>query len=123
MDRPQPRHLLHPRTKGFVAAVQQLRTAPQVRAVYDVTIAYQRHRLFHRAPGFWETLSLPGLSQCQGYRFEVHAQRFPITSLPETDQGLSQWLERLWVDKGERLEAKRREWLLAAGQGALDERS
>jgi 1-acyl-sn-glycerol-3-phosphate acyltransferase len=36
-----PEHLLLPRTKGFAACVQHLRTAaPHVKAVYDLTIAY-----------------------------------------------------------------------------------
>jgi hypothetical protein len=36
-----PQHLLLPRTKGFAACVQHLRTAaPHVKAVYDLTIAY-----------------------------------------------------------------------------------
>jgi hypothetical protein len=36
-----PEHLLLPRTKGFAACVQHLRTAaPHVKAVYDLTVAY-----------------------------------------------------------------------------------
>ncbi|KZF23738.1 hypothetical protein L228DRAFT_282428 [Xylona heveae TC161] len=39
--RPVPQHTLYPRTKGFVATVQQLRrSAPHVKAVYDLTLAY-----------------------------------------------------------------------------------
>lgn len=108
MDKPQPRHLLYPRTKGFVATVQHLREASHVRAVYDLTIAYQRRGVFQAAPSFWETLSAGGLSSRRGFRFHVHARRFAIESLPASDGGLAQWLEDRWVEKGEWLEARRK---------------
>ncbi|KAK1758269.1 hypothetical protein QBC47DRAFT_135848 [Echria macrotheca] len=114
-NRPQPEHLLYPRTKGFVTTVQHLRGAPHIKAVYDMTIAYQRDRQFHRAPTMWETLSTPGLSRARGeggggYRFHVHARRFPIEDLPQDDEGLAKWLEDRWVEKGQILEEKRMKW-------------
>ncbi|KAK1764703.1 1-acyl-sn-glycerol-3-phosphate acyltransferase [Phialemonium atrogriseum] len=115
-SRPQPQHLLYPRTKGFVATVQHLRRAPHVRAVYDVAIAYERDGQWHIAPDMWETLSLPHLSRPaaaeggRGFRFHVHVRRFPMEELPTDDEGLATWLEQRWVEKGEWLEAKRVEW-------------
>lgn len=103
-------HLLYPRTKGFVATVQHLRRASHVRAVYDLTIAYQQGDAFQAAPSFWETLSAGGLSSRCGFKFHVHARCFPIDSLPDTDDGLAQWLEDRWVEKGKWLEAKRKQW-------------
>lgn len=122
-DRPQPQHLLCPRTKGFVATVQHLRrTAPHVRAVYDVGIAYARGHgrvaRFQQPPSMWETLSAPGLSSRRGYRFRVDARRFAMDSLPESDDGLARWLEERWVVKGEWLESQRRAWLSASPAGA-----
>ncbi|PHH87859.1 hypothetical protein CDD83_8312 [Cordyceps sp. RAO-2017] len=111
MDKPQPKHLLYPRTKGFIQTVQHLRSAPHVRAVYDLSIAYQRGRSFQEAPSMWETLSVPALSAGCGFHFHVHARRFPIESLPETDDELARWLEDRWLEKGEWLEAKREQWL------------
>lgn len=110
--RPQPQHLLYPRTKGFVTTVQHLRRAPHVRTVYDVAIAYQRGGRWHAAPDMWETLSLPRLSAPDGHacRFHVHVRRFLVEDLPTDDEGLAKWLERRWVEKGEWLEAKRVEW-------------
>lgn len=63
----------------------------------------------------WETLSVPRLSLDQerggqGYRFHVHARRFPIEELPQDDEGLAKWLEERWVEKGQWLEKKRAEW-------------
>ncbi|KAK5655410.1 hypothetical protein OQA88_5681 [Cercophora sp. LCS_1] len=114
-NRPQPQHLLYPRTKGFVTTVQHLRKAPHVKAVYDMTIAYQRGAKFLGVPSFWETLSTPNLSQGshnggKGYRFHVHARRFLIEDLPHDDEGLAKWLEERWVEKGEWLEMKRVSW-------------
>ncbi|KAK3938047.1 1-acyl-sn-glycerol-3-phosphate acyltransferase [Diplogelasinospora grovesii] len=123
-NRPQPLHLLYPRTKGFITTVQHLRKgAPQVKAVYDLTIAYQRGAEWQAAPTMWETLCVSGLSRSQrknpatgsgkGCRFHVHARRFPIEELPQTDEGLAQWLEQRWVEKGEWLDEKRVEWAAA----------
>ncbi|KJZ79107.1 hypothetical protein HIM_01258 [Hirsutella minnesotensis 3608] len=114
MDKPQPMHLLYPRTKGFVATVQHLRKASHVKAVYDLCIAYQHQGKFQTAPSMWETMSVPGLSRQRGFKFHVHARRFPIESLPDTDSELAQWLEDRWVEKGQWLEEKRQKWLSAS---------
>ncbi|KAI1142686.1 1-acyl-sn-glycerol-3-phosphate acyltransferase [Hypoxylon sp. FL0543] len=108
--RPQPLHLLYPRTKGFVTTVKHLRKAPHIKAVYDFTIAYQRNDRFHVAPNMWETLKLPDLSGSQGYRFHIHARRYPLEDLPHTDEELAKWLEQRWIEKGEWLEAMKAEW-------------
>lgn len=80
-----------------------------------MTIAYQCGDKWQRAPAFWETLSLPQISLSQhkggpGYKFHVHAQRFPLEELPYDDEGLAKWLEQRWVEKGKWLEEKRAEW-------------
>lgn len=108
--KPQPMHLLYPRTKGFITTVQHLRKAPHVKAIYDLTIAYQRGDDFHVAPSMWDTLSVPGLSARLGYKFQVHVRRFPIEELPYADEQLAKWLEMRWVEKGVWLEEKRTEW-------------
>jgi Acyltransferase C-terminus len=58
----------------------------------------------------WDTLRLPNLTKDAGYKFHVHSRRFPIETLPERDEDLSQWLETLWVEKGEWLDIKKSEW-------------
>ncbi|KAI7773697.1 hypothetical protein LA080_010065 [Diaporthe eres] len=110
--RPQPRHLLYPRTKGFIATVQHVRGAAHVKAVYDLTIAYQRGSRFQQAPPFWDTIRSGGLSSggARGYRFEVNLRRFAMEDLPLEDGELAKWLETRWVEKGEWLEKKRVEW-------------
>ncbi|KAF3769301.1 hypothetical protein M406DRAFT_95986 [Cryphonectria parasitica EP155] len=110
-NRPQPRHLLYPRTKGFVATVTHIRQTPHVRAVYDLTIAYQRGREWQAAPAFWDTLSVPRLSEGRaGYRFEVHVRRWPMEELPRDEEELVRWIEQRWVEKGQWLEQKRVAW-------------
>jgi len=109
-DRHIPKHLLYPRTKGFVTTVQHLRKAPHVKAVYDVTIAYEHNHKFLAAPEIWESLSCGSLSGKRGYKFHVDVKRIPMADLPESDAELAKWLETRWIEKGEYLEAKREEW-------------
>lgn len=109
--RPQPQHLLYPRTRGFIATVQQVRHAAHVKAVYDLTIAYRHAARFQEAPPFWDTIRSGALSKGPGgYRFEVHLRRFPMEDLPLEDTQLAKWLETRWVEKGEWLERKRVQW-------------
>lgn len=105
-------HVLYPRTKGFVACVQKLRTAQHVKAVYDVTIAYAKlsangRFVFQSPPSFLETVVIPRLDR--RWKFFVHVERYPLYELPTTDEELAQWLEDRWVEKGQRLEGLRQE--------------
>jgi 1-acyl-sn-glycerol-3-phosphate acyltransferase len=109
-DKPVPKHLLYPRTKGFVTTVQHLRKSKHVTAVYDISIAYSHHNKFLEAPTIWESLSCGDLSGKRGYKFHVDVRRIPIVDLPESDAELAKWLETRWIAKGEFLEEKREEW-------------
>lgn len=102
-NRPNPKHTLWPRTRGFVATVNALRRAPHVRAVYDMTLAYARQNTFMQAPSFWETISSGDLAKA-GYKFYVSVDRFELKELPQTDEELAKWLEDRWIQKGEKLE-------------------
>lgn len=108
--RPVPKHLLYPRTKGFVTTVQHLRKAQHVKAVYDMTIAYEHQHKFLAAPTIWESLSCGDLSGKRGYKFHVDVKRIPLEYIPTDDEGIAKWLEARWIEKGEFLEAKREEW-------------
>jgi hypothetical protein len=109
-NRPLPKHLLYPRTKGFVTTVQHLRKTPHVKAIYDMTIAYGHNNKFLEAPTIWETLSVNDLSGKRGYKFHVDVKRILLADLPESDADLAKWLETRWIGKGEFLDAKREEW-------------
>lgn len=58
-----------------------------------------------KGPSMWETLSQPELSK--DHRFHIHAERFPLESLPHANEELAQWLERRWIEKDSRLESLR----------------
>ncbi len=81
-----PRRVLVPRTKGFVATMQGLRS--HLDAVHDLTIRY---------PG-----PVPTLFDCFAARVprvEVHVRRHPVASLPVDPEALTQWAHARFADK------------------------
>jgi lysocardiolipin and lysophospholipid acyltransferase len=72
-------NVLFPRTKGFVASVEALRD--HIHAVYDVTIGYPKG-----IPTLWDWI--------QGWtrEFHIHIRRYPVASLPQTEDRLSGWM-------------------------------
>jgi 1-acyl-sn-glycerol-3-phosphate acyltransferase len=86
-----PRHVLIPRTKGFVATVSEMRQ--HLDAVYDVTIGY-----IDGVPTLWQWI--------KGYVREVnlHVRRYPIESMPSGETELSDWLMERFKQKDELLE-------------------
>jgi len=100
--KPIPKNTLYPRTKGFVATVQNLRKSEHVKAVYDVTIAYAKDKHFMTPPSFLQTMYQTNLGQ--SYTMYVHVRRHEIVDLPMTDGEISKWLESRWMEKGDRLE-------------------
>ncbi len=87
----EPRHTLVPRTKGFTASVEGLRS--HIDAVYDLTIGYEVG-----VPSLWQYIK--GLVE----HIHVHVRRFDIDSLPESADGLRQWLLDRWEEKDELLD-------------------
>ncbi|PIE05928.1 MAG: hypothetical protein CSA75_02185 [Sorangium cellulosum] len=85
------RHVLTPRTKGFVASVQGLRT--HIDAVYDITIGYE-----NGVPNLWQYIQ--GLAK----RAHLHVRRYPINALPQSDEKVSRWIHERFVEKDELLE-------------------
>ncbi|MBI5480094.1 MAG: acyltransferase [Deltaproteobacteria bacterium] len=81
-----PEHVLVPRTKGFVASVVGLRR--HARAVYDVTIAYERG-----VPTLWQYVK--GFARVA----HLHVRRFPTADLPEGDEELARWLLARFQEK------------------------
>ena len=89
------KHLLTPRTKGFVASVKGLRG--HIHGIYDITIGYE------------ETPSLTRMATGEVRRVHVHTRRFEISQLPTTDEGLTQWTLQLFQEKDQLLEEFYRE--------------
>ncbi len=82
----EPRHTLVPRTKGFAASVEGLRS--HITSVYDLTIGYEGG-----VPSLWQYVK--GLVA----RIHVHVRRYEIESLPDSADGLRQWLFDRWEEK------------------------
>jgi 1-acyl-sn-glycerol-3-phosphate acyltransferase len=83
---PRLKHVLIPRTKGFVASVQSLRG--HVDAVYDLTIGY-----VGGVPTLWQWI--------KGYVRKVHldVRRYAIDAMPEDGNALSTWLIERYQEK------------------------
>jgi hypothetical protein len=86
-----PRHTLVPRSKGFSASVEGLRS--HITAVYDLTIAYEE-----AVPSLWQYIK--GLVK----RIHVHVRRFSVEELPHTGDDLRLWLLARWDEKNDLLD-------------------
>jgi hypothetical protein len=64
-----------------------------ITAIYDLTVGYEEG-----VPTLWQYVK--GLVD----RVHLHVRRFPIEELPETDEGLRQWLLERFVEKDRLLE-------------------
>lgn len=83
---PIPRHTLVPRSKGFSASIEALRS--HITAVYDITIGYE-----NGVPSLWQYIK--GLVQ----RIHLHVRRFPIDTLPAGAEQLRSWLHARFEEK------------------------
>lgn len=86
------RHVLFPRTKGFVASVQSLRG--HVDGVYDLTIGY-----LDGVPTLWQWI--------KGYVRRVHlnVRRYAMDAMPQDEDGLSTWLIERFREKDRLLDS------------------
>ncbi|PSR90200.1 1-acyl-sn-glycerol-3-phosphate acyltransferase [Actinidia chinensis var. chinensis] len=85
---PVPRNVLIPRTKGFVSAVNHMRSF--VPAIYDITVAIPKNE-----PRPTILRILRGRSSV----IHVHIKRHLMEELPETNSGIAQWCKDMFVAK------------------------
>eukprot|EP01100_Stratorugosa_tubuloviscum_P014464 TRINITY_DN7755_c0_g1_i1.p1 TRINITY_DN7755_c0_g1~~TRINITY_DN7755_c0_g1_i1.p1 ORF type:complete len:317 (+),score=101.59 TRINITY_DN7755_c0_g1_i1:43-993(+) len=103
-------HIIIPRTKGFVATVRGLQGCCTV--IYDVTVGFGQHKKNKNSsqskkdsiwlpprPGLWE---LPTLNFNR--IIHMHVRRYTLSSLPQTDSELSDWLIERFKEKDQLLE-------------------
>ncbi|PLW11821.1 hypothetical protein PCANC_20233 [Puccinia coronata f. sp. avenae] len=112
-------NILAPRTKGFVAAVRELRKS-HVTHVYDVTLAYDGPGGFGKAPDLVTINSMSRLGD--KYKLHMHTRRWAIEDLPSDESELKRWVEKVWAEKDELLEGLKTEWINwkgIVGWGAL----
>lgn len=83
---PVPRHVLIPRPKGFLAAMEGL--GRQVDAVYDLTIGYPE-----RIPDLLEFF------RGRAPKAYLHLKRFPRSELPVQKDRLAEWLRSRFEEK------------------------
>ncbi|KAL7071900.1 hypothetical protein ACQ4LE_008497 [Meloidogyne hapla] len=93
---PRLKHLLYPRTAGFVHLVQKMRQRNYLTSVYDVTIAYPCNEIVQNEA---EMLLRGKLSSQVHYAI----RRFDQNELPKMDEELHEWLLKIWADKERRL--------------------
>lgn len=93
------RHVLQPRTKGFVSTVAALRGVATV--VYDITIAYGEDPAAPVDPSF---LRMHFTTALQNRVVHVHQRRIPIDTIPKDEEGAKKWLYKLYEQKDELLE-------------------
>ena len=86
------KHVILPRTKGFVATVQALRE--HLDAVYDVSIGY-----VDGVPNLWQ------LYNGQVRKVHLHVRRFPVQDIPEDDTELGDWLTDRFYKKDDLFES------------------
>ena len=79
-------HLLIPRSKGFVASVENLRG--HLDAVYDVTIGY-----VEGVPTLWQWI--------KGYvkQANIHVRRYAMVDMPKGEKALEAWLATCFEEK------------------------
>ncbi len=88
-----PKHVLTPRTKGFVSSVIGLRDG-HLDAVYDLTIGYK-----DGVP----TLGQYSLGACP--LAHIHVRRFAVAELPQKEEELDTWLLDRFREKDDLLES------------------
>jgi 1-acyl-sn-glycerol-3-phosphate acyltransferase len=84
------KHVLTPRTKGFVGTIQGL--GDYVDAVYDFTIGYPEG-----VPSLWQFM------QGHAKAFHVNIERIAIEDLPKSEEALTEWLFNRYHIKDELL--------------------
>ncbi|KAH3759678.1 1-acyl-sn-glycerol-3-phosphate acyltransferase PLS1 [Pelomyxa schiedti] len=88
---PELHHVLLPRTKGIITAIQSLRDG-YCDALYDITIAYE-------GPSKPTPISV----FCTG-KIHVHVSRWPLSDLPQEPTKLHEFLVQVWEGKDKLLE-------------------
>ena len=89
------KHVLHPRLKGFTYCVAQLREHHGIDAIYNVTV------------GYLGTLCKSEFDLAMGnfpHNVHFHLKRHPISSIPESTEGLEKWCQEKWAEKESTLE-------------------
>lgn len=93
-DLPVLKNVLLPRKKGFMATMKGLRNS--VDAVYDMTVVYGDGKSYRPA--------LSDLVLRRGFDIHLHVRRYPIKDIPQNEEELDKWLNKVWQAKDDAVE-------------------
>ncbi|XP_064603297.1 lysocardiolipin acyltransferase 1-like [Liolophura sinensis] len=88
-------HVLHPRTTGFVYMAKKMMKGNGLGHVTDITIAYPQNLCQN------ETDLIAGNFPRE---IHFHMTSHPISGLDTSEQGLSDWCQKIWLEKEKRLQ-------------------
>lgn len=87
-------YVLHPRTTGFTFVVDRLREGKNLDAVHDITVAYP-----HNIPQTEKHILEGDFPR----EIHFHVHRYPVDTLPTSNEDLQLWCNKRWEEKEERL--------------------
>jgi hypothetical protein len=91
---PHFHYCLHPKAKGFLYTMKLLRQS-KIESIYDMTVGYP-----DALPRTEEDFLMKG---CVPVEVHYHITRYDISQIPQSDDGLEEWLRKRWLEKEEQL--------------------
>lgn len=82
------KHLLIPRTRGFLTVLEAARGKECI--IYDYTIHVKKNL---------GTANVLGILNRKPYEVSIYQRRIPISSVPENEEKAAAWLQQLFVEK------------------------
>lgn len=110
--------VLYPRYKGFYTTVTQFRNT-HIKYVYDFTLVYRakKGQKLQIAPTPFEVHGYNDISA--HYDCHVHVRRYAIEDVPNSEAGVTKWLEDRWYEKDAILKGMNEHWTSARGLGKV----
>uniref|UniRef100_A0A1I8AGD9 PlsC domain-containing protein n=1 Tax=Steinernema glaseri TaxID=37863 RepID=A0A1I8AGD9_9BILA len=113
------KHVIYPRTAGFLHLLEKMRKEEYISYVYDVTVAYPTNVVQSEVD-----LVLRGRTP-DDVHFDF--RRIDIADVPKSEAELNKWLNEIWVAKDERLDRyysqpKGKRKFVPSGEGHVWER-
>ncbi|KAJ1836614.1 hypothetical protein LPJ63_000106 [Coemansia sp. RSA 2711] len=96
----RPEHTLLPRVSGSRVCLSQLR--PRIEYLYDLTIGYEGLKSGDIPENEYGLVSMYG--KCVYPReIHIHVKRYPVADIPDDEEGFSQWMHNVFVEKDKRM--------------------
>ncbi|KAJ2617368.1 hypothetical protein H4S08_000336 [Coemansia sp. RSA 1365] len=96
----QPKHTLLPRVSGSRVCLSHLRQ--RIEYIYDLTIGYEGLKSGDIPENEYGLVSMYG--KCVYPRqIHIHVKRYPVSEIPDDEEGFSQWMYNVFVEKDKRM--------------------